>query len=180
MRVVEKNFWIALLAAGLLAATMVSGCGGGQSAPLPISVSISPSAVQTLDQGQPANFSAAVVNDTTAKGVTWSVSGIGCAGAACGTISTQSVFSATYLAPAAVSVNLAVKITATAIADSTKSTSASITVVPPPTVTTKSLPDATAGIAYNAMLQASGGVTPYNWGVAGGTFTPGLNFNPDG
>jgi len=180
MRAAQNNFRIALAAAGVLATTMVSGCGGGRSAPPPISVSVSPSAVQSLDQGQSANFTAAVANDAAAKGVTWSVSGSGCAGAACGTISTQTVLGATYLAPSTVSTNLAVKITATSKSDSTKSASASITVFPPPTVTTKSLPGATAGTAYSATLQVSGGVAPYSWGVSGGTFPPGLNFGGDG
>ena len=180
MRAAQNNSRIALVAAGVLATTMFSGCGGGQSTPPPISVSVSPSAVQSLDQGQTANFTAAVANDGAAKGVTWSVSGSGCAGAACGTISTQTVLGTTYLAPSTVSANLTVKISATSNADSTKSASASITVVPPPTVTTKSLPNATAGTAYSAGLQASGGVAPYNWGVSGGTFPPGLNFGGDG
>jgi hypothetical protein len=180
MRELEKNSWIALMAVGYLAATILSACGGGQSAPPPIAVSISPSSVQSVDQGQSVNFTAAVANDTAAKGVSWSLSGSGCTGASCGTISAQNPQSATYVAPSPVSANLTVKIVAAAIANNTKSSSGSITVVPPPTVTATSLPGATVGVAYSAMLHASGGVTPYSWLVSAGTFPPGLNLNGDG
>ena len=180
MRILEKNARMALPAAVYLAATILSGCGGGQPAPPPISVSISAASVQSVDQGQSVSFTAAVANDTAAKGVSWTVSGSGCTGAACGTLSAQNAQGATYLAPSSVSANLAVRIIATANADSTKSSSASITVVPPPSVTTTSLPGATAGVAYSATLHASGGITPYGWAVSGGAFPPGLNLNGDG
>src|ERR1700756_4032218 len=180
MRELEKNSCIALMAVGYLAATILSACGGGQSAPPPIAISISPSSVQSVDEGQSVNFTAAVTKDRGAKGVTWSLSGSGCTGSNCGTISAQNPQSVTYLAPSPVSANLAVKIIATAIADSTKSSSGSITVVPPPTVTATSLPGATAGVPYSAMLHASGGITPYSWLLSAGTFPPGLTLNGDG
>lgn len=44
----------------------------------------------------------------------------------------------------------------------------------PLSVTTTSLPNATTGAAYNAVLAASGGATPYAWSVTAGSLPPGL------
>src|SRR5579859_5244993 len=69
---------------GTLLATIisvfVSGCGGGTPPP-PISVNAFSSA-PTIDEGRSANITASVTNDLANRGVTWSVSGSGCAGAA--------------------------------------------------------------------------------------------------
>ena len=54
---------------------LMCGCGGGAGGGKPvISVSLAPSAQTTIDQGQTVNFTATVSNDSTSKGVTWSVS----------------------------------------------------------------------------------------------------------
>ncbi len=45
-------------------------------------------------------------------------------------------------------------------------------------IATTSLPDGTAGLAYNLPLAASGGVAPYTWEVSG--LPPGLAASPDG
>ncbi len=58
----------------------------------------------------------------------------------------------------------------------------SLTINPALQITTSSLPNGTNGVAYNAQLQASGGLQPYSWSLSGGspplpTF---LNLNSDG
>jgi hypothetical protein len=156
------------------------GCGGGQATPPPISLSLSPSSAQTVDQGQTVKFNATVANDQGGKGVSWGLSGTGCTGTACGTLSNQTATSVTYTAPTAVTANLAVKIIATSLADGTKSISGSVTVVTLPSITTSSLADATAGTAYTATLQATGGIAPYSWTITNGTLPPGLDISPDG
>lgn len=156
------------------------GCGGGQAAPPPISLSLSPSSAQMVDQGQTVKFSAIVVNDQGGKGVSWSLSSTSCTGNACGTLSSQTPTSVTYTAPPAVTANLSVKIIATSLADTTKSNSGSVTIVAPPSITTSSLANATAGIAYTVALQATGGVAPYNWTITTGALPPGLDLSPDG
>ncbi len=45
------------------------------------------------------------------------------------------------------------------------------------TVTTSSLPSATAGVPYSAALNATGGTLPYTWSI-GGSLPQGLTFNP--
>ncbi len=69
-----------------------------------------------------------VQNDQSNRGVTWSISGSGCAGSACGTLSNVTTTSATYTAPPNVPNPPGVTITATSVADTTKTGNASITV----------------------------------------------------
>jgi len=91
---------------------------------VPISVTISPtSALVTL--GAQRQFQAAVTGSTNTS-VTWSVSGSGCSGSACGTISSAGL----YTAPAAVPTPPTVKVMATAQADTSQSASAVVTLTP--------------------------------------------------
>ena len=56
----------------------------------------------------------------------------------------------------------------------TATKSLSLTVVPPPSVTTTSLPNGTQNAAYTTTLAATGGTTPYSWSVSVGTLPAGL------
>ena len=49
--------------------------------------------------------------------------------------------------------------------------------VPPPAITTASLPGGTVGVFYNQTLAASGGTTPYSWSLASGSLPAGLSLN---
>jgi subtilisin family serine protease len=49
--------------------------------------------------------------------------------------------------------------------------------LPPPTITTSSLPDGTVGVAYSATLQASGGTPAYTWSLESGTLPAGVSLN---
>ena len=117
---------------GLLVGTCVAaGCA---SSP-PIRVTLSPSAAQNLQQGQTVSISAMVANDSSGKGVTWSLAGLdGCAGAACGSLTNQASSSVTYKAPTAIPSNLAVAVIATSAAQPANFASLVITV--PATVVT--------------------------------------------
>ncbi len=92
-----------LILSGLL---FLCGCGAGgtssngtPSTPS-IAVSLSPSAQTSIDQGQTVAFTAAVANDSSGEGVTWSMSGTACTGTACGTFTNVTTGAATYNAPA--------------------------------------------------------------------------------
>ena len=53
------------------------------------------------------------------------------------------------------------------------------TSAPPLAVSTMSLPTATVGVSYSAVITASGGIGPYMWSGTGGdglAFRPGLSF----
>lgn len=90
-----------------------------------IKVSVSPAAAQ-VKLGATQQFTAQVTG-TTITGVKWTVSGGGCSGAACGTISSSGL----YTAPATVPNPASVTITATSTADSSTSASAVVTLVIP-------------------------------------------------
>ena len=167
-----------------LSIAAMSGCGGGggggPTPPPPIFVSLTPFNQTTLDQGQNANFAATVANDSSNKGVTWSVSGTSCTGSACGILSNTTATTATYNAPTQVSSNLTVSVKATSVADSTKSASSTVMVTPPLGVTTTSLPKSSVGTAYSVTLQATGGTPPITWSVSSGTLPAGLSLSSAG
>jgi hypothetical protein len=106
------------------------------TAPSPaISVNVSPSTA-SVQVGGTQMFSAILQNDSQNKGVSWTLSGASCTGSACGTVSpTSSVSGApvTYTAPPAAPSG-PVTLTATSVADSTKSSAAAIIVNAPPAI----------------------------------------------
>lgn len=116
---------VLLLAVGVSSA----GCGGGGAASVPpppppppsINVKVAP-AIGTVLLGNTQIFSAEVLN-TTNTNVTWSVNGIPNGNVLVGVISATGV----YTAPADLPGNLSVQVTATSVADATKSNSAQIT-----------------------------------------------------
>ena len=166
----RKLFVIKLLViSGLL---FLTACGGGHSTPPTISVSITPSTPTNIDVGQTLNFTATVANDSGDKGVTWSISGTGCTGNACGTLTNTTSTKATYIAPATVTANMTVSIQATSAADSTKAHSANVVVSPEPTITTTSLASGTVGAAYNVTLHSAGGAGAVTWSLATGSALP--------
>jgi predicted nucleic acid binding AN1-type Zn finger protein len=110
------------LALTLVLGILFSGCGGGSSPS--ITVAVSP-ATFTVLEGKTQAFTAALTNDTGAKGVNWTVT---CSVSSCGTLSGATTTSVTYTAPGPVASNLTVTLTATSVADATKKGTATITV----------------------------------------------------
>lgn len=177
---------LVLAVCGVVSICSCGGGGGGgggttaPAAPLSISVSISPSTPVTIDQGQAVKFTATVLNDTNSKGVTWSASGTGVAGTECGTFSSATTTTATYDAPSTVPANLNITITATSETDPTKSASAMVIVTPPPSITAKTLTEATPNASYSATLEATGGAGALTWSVASGALPIGLSLSASG
>jgi YVTN family beta-propeller protein len=103
-----------------------------------ITVSVSQTSATVQPQAT-AQFTATVSNDSSGKGVTWSMT---CNGASCGSVSstaTPSGAPTTYTAPGPPEgVTLMVTLTAQAVADTTKSASVAITVPPGPVAATVS------------------------------------------
>jgi hypothetical protein len=122
-----------------LKATSVSNTAKSASATITItrssavlSVTISPQrGGLTITQTLPVT--ATVQNDVAAAGVAWSASGPACSGTSCGTFANVTSNSATYIAPSAAGIY---SITATSVADVTKSASNSIGVTDLPGVLT--------------------------------------------
>ena len=115
-----------ILFAGLLG---LGGCGGygapSQPPTSPASVTISPTSASVKAGTGTQNFTATVMNDYLSRGVTWALSGAGCSGATCGSLSNMTSSSVTYNAP---SNPTTVTLTATSVNDTSKSSTATITV----------------------------------------------------
>src|SRR5216683_4699369 len=118
-----------ILSAGLLG---LAGCGGysGRSQPPPSrgSVTVSPPSASVPAGTGTQKFTATVMNDYLSRGVTWALSGTGCSGATCGSLSNMTSSAVTYNAPAAVPNPATVTLTATSVNDTTKHSTATITV----------------------------------------------------
>lgn len=89
---------------------------------VPISVSISP-ATALMTVGAQRQFEATVKGSTNGA-LTWTVSGTGCTGSACGTVTSAGL----YTAPTTVPNPPTVKVTATSQADTSRSASATVTI----------------------------------------------------
>jgi hypothetical protein len=100
------------------------------SAPPPISVSVSPSSASVSTGVGTQSLSATLTNDVQNRGVTWTLSGAGCSGSACGTLTNVTSTSVTYNAPSAVPNPATVTVAATSVSDNTKSAAATVTIVP--------------------------------------------------
>ena len=155
--------------AAVLGVAVGGGCGGGSTnsnpAPIPIAVSVTLSpATASVQGGQTQAFTASVANDSANKGVTWALSGAGCSGATCGTLSATSSASGvaiTYTAPASVPNPASVTLTATSVADGTKTAAAVITITaaPPVPAIGVTLSQTTASVVANNGLVLSATVT---------------------
>ena len=147
--------------AGLAAFRSINGTS------LPISVSVGPGSASVPSGYGTQSFTATVSNDFQNKGVTWSLSGAGCSGATCGTLTQITTTSATYNAPANVPSPAAVTITATSISDTTKSGSATITVTQGVLNVSVTPRHASATLSATQTVQFTANVTndPQNLGV---------------
>lgn len=161
----------------LLLTVFVFGCGGGPSG---LVVVLNPSGNQAVDQNQSISFTAFVPNDTSNAGVTWTLTGGHCKGAACGTFTSSTPSSVTYQAPKSEPNLLTVTLTATSNAEKSVFAQLNIAVSPAPTISTTTLPGVLNGANYSQQVIANGGVAPLVFSIASGSLPPGLNLNTNG
>jgi hypothetical protein len=136
-----------------LTATSVSDISKFQVAAITVtpavSVSVSPTPI-SVQFNAIQFFTATVLNDVPNKGVNWALSGTGCSGIACGTLSAISSPSGVpikYTGPSGVPhTNPTVTLTATSITDTNRSNPATITVTPNPGTTAVSISPKRAAI----------------------------------
>jgi len=162
-----------LLAFLLTSTVFILGCSGAPSnntqTPPAITVAVSPNTT-ALGAGGTQAFTASIANDSTNAGVTWSI------GSGAGTLSATTTSGVTYTAPSAIATQATVTLTATSKTDTTKSSTASIT-LNPITVAISTTPISMASGATQTFVAsvtndaAAGGV---NWTVTsgGGSFNP--------
>ncbi len=164
----------------IIAVVFCCSCGGS-SPPSNASqqIAITPLSATTIVHSQTVEFNAAVTNDTASAGVTWAVSGNGCTGDACGTMSYTEPFHAHYTAPPSPNAELTATVTARSVTDPTKSASVTVAVWPHLVITTASLFNGAQGAAYSAVVQNSGGMPALRWSVSGGALPSGLTLNPN-
>jgi Putative Ig domain len=161
------------------------GCGSSTTPtpppppPPPTGVTIQGPASSNVDPGDSASFTAAVQNDSTNAGVTWTVSGTGCTGSACGALSSSTTTGVMYTAPATVGTAFTVTVTATSVTDTSLSATASLSVPVNPAISTAAgdLAGGMVGMAYSVTLAAAGGIAPYTWTVTSGALPAGLSLN---
>ena len=114
-----------------------------------------------------------VANDSSAGGVSWSLSGPG-------SLTFQSPASVTYVAPAPSNSSTVQTATVTAISvkDPTKSASVPITVNPLPFILDIALLGANTGTPYSQNVNESGGTAPFAWSIVYGALPAGLSIGP--
>lgn len=171
----RRKAWVLGISLSLLVALV--GCGGGAGVtikpnPTPaVAIAMGPG-ISSLDVGHAFLFSVSVSN-TSNTAVTWAAGGVTGGNSTFGTISTLGFYTAPSLVPNPASV----AIMATSQADSTKSATTSVTIIPQLIVTTTALTNGTAGSNYTSTLSATGGVTPYTWSIVTGSLPSGLSLN---
>jgi len=154
-------------------AILTNGCSSSHP---PISVSVSPSSAQAIDQSQTVAMTATVTNDTTSKGVAWTLTGPG-------SLSSSTGLSVTYTSPTTVTSAQQATVKVTSLADQTKTASVQITVNPLPQIPFQSLNGGTVGTSYSQMIQLTGGTPPFQWSVYDGPILTGWQVGgavPDG
>lgn len=174
-----SRLWPRRLVPFLVGMTMLlGGCGSSPPPSPPISLSLSAPSPQAIDQGQTIGITAAVTNDMSSSGVTWKLSGLG-------SLSNPTELSVTYNSP---TTNLTsaqeVTVSATSLADPTKTASLQITVNPYPQIPLfQMLANGTVGTAYSQTIALTGGTAPFQWSVYNGPILTGANVGgavPDG
>jgi hypothetical protein len=168
----------------VLVLAMAAVMGGCSSSSPPISVSVKPASPQPIDQSQTLAISATLTNDSSSKGVSWRLTGPG-------SLSNLTGASVTYISPTTI-LNSAqqVTITATSVADQTKSASLQLTVNPYPQISIlQTLASGSVGTPYSQTIVLTGGTPPFQWSVydgpiatgyeVGGSVPDGLELNPN-
>jgi hypothetical protein len=148
----------------------MAGCGAHL---LTVSIGISPLGA-SLNDGGTQVFTATVLNDSMNRGVTWSVS------SGLGKLSAATPTSVEYTAPSPISADSIATVTATSIVDTTKSSSATITLAPTPqTITSVAISCGSASVQVGqtaqcvATVSGTGAYNPaVNWSASPGTVDP--------
>jgi Putative Ig domain len=138
------------------------------------SVVLTPKGTVFLGQSGTLALTANVLNDTVSNGgVTFLATPAGL-----GSLTQLSSTTASYVAPASVTTETIVTITAVSVDFPKQSTALTVKVEPPPVITTTSLSSATLNQSYSQPVTATGGVPPLSWTVSSGSLPAGLSLAP--
>ena len=159
----------------LFVGAMVTVASGCSSSP-PISISLSPSAPQAIDQNQNVGITATLANAGSSKGVSWGLTGPG-------SLSNSTGLTVAYASPANLTSSQQATVTATSVADPTKSASVQITVNPYPQIPFQTLASGSVGTPYSQAIVLTGGSSPIQWSIYNGPIGTGTGVGgsvPDG
>jgi hypothetical protein len=131
-----------------------------------ITITLSPLS-SSVQVGTARQFTATVSPASANQAVTWSLSGTGCSGAACGSLSSNTDNPVTYTAPNRIPSPATITIQVTAAGDPKPQVSTTITVFTSPAIVVSTVPP-TVTVAANAVQQFSAGVSndPFSQGVS--------------
>jgi hypothetical protein len=130
-------------------------------------VTITPAGLIYVDVGKSRNLVVTITNDSANQGVTWSLVGPG-------SLSNITTTSVTYNGDT--TAGDSATISATGVANPTEVASSSMYMVPLPSIPAVTLPAATTGATFNAVIDVTNGAAPYDWNIASGTLPPGITF----
>ncbi|MBZ5569958.1 MAG: putative Ig domain-containing protein, partial [Acidobacteriia bacterium] len=141
----------------------------------PVTLTITTSSLANATAG--TAYSAALQASGGVTPYTWSISA-GALPAGVSLNASTGAISGTPTASGSFNFTASVRDSATTPSTATKALTLSVASAPVTlTITTSSLANATAGTAYSAALQASGGVTPYTWSISAGALPAGVSLN---
>ncbi len=141
-----------------------------------ISVTVSPTTASVQAGGGSQQFTATVRNDRRNRGVRWTLSGAGCSGSTCGTLSATTSASRTpitYTAPPSVPNPATVTLTATSVSNTAKRASATITVTGSSAARSVSISPKRGGLTITqtlpvtAIVQNDVGAAGVTWSASG-------------
>lgn len=147
----------------VIIAAVMNGCSSSSAPPISVSASAHATAI---DQGQTDSLTAAVANDPS-NGVSWSLNGPGSLSATTGVTITYNS------PPTALTSAQQVTVTATSLADKTKSAAVQITVNPYPQIPNQPLTNGSVGTPYSQTIMLTGGTPPFQWSVYDGPIVTG-------
>jgi hypothetical protein len=143
---------------GLTATGLLVACGGSSGGPPPsIRVLVHPQGTSVVAGSQTQQFSVQINGDSKNLGVTWAVDGISGGSTTVGSISATGL----YTPPASAGAHT---VTATSVADTTKSNSATIGVTDLSGITTSHYDVARDGVNSQEFALTTGGVRPTTFG----------------
>ena len=184
----KVRYWMVAQTCVLFSLLLCAGCGNGLGSGGGITIVgltptlttiYSPGQTITLDGGQSISMTAAVVNDPTQAGATFTLSGPG-------SLSTPSrsntgaseQYSLAYTAPTSATAGATATVTVTSVATPSSTASLTFTLNPALVISTTTLPSGVAGTAYSASIAASGGAGTLHWTVATGALPTGIALSP--
>jgi hypothetical protein len=165
--------WMMLFTVAM--AMLAGGCSNSSTPP--VSVSLSPSSPQVIDQGETRAVGGTVLSDASSKGISWSLTGPG-------SLTNPTSSSVIYNPPTTpLTSGQQATLKATSVADSTKSASLEITVNPYLQIPFQSLANGSVGTPYSQTIGLIGGTSPFQWSVYNGPIISGSSVGgavPDG